>query len=366
MRTPRLALLLAGASTLCVLITLFIASRSQWQWAPAGGSSQVWSLSQLGTATTTKHRFAYFFYATDDNAACNTLILVDQLRALGKLPSIDTVLFATEHVSQRALNRLEANKVRTKRVQSWSMAIDPASSLYARWHHSLTKINLFTEYPGYTYDAFVYMDNDAWPNRNMDHLFHLPILDPHTPLWAPRAYWLDDPAIAFTSVLLAARQSNGTVAHLQRLHEDASATTKSLTASKKPLADMDLLNLAFARSSGILPNHYALLSYYLKHAEPGLEMLIGEGPGRYASQEELGRGAYLIHFSADTTDSEDLAEWYRKPWQIDPAVRIDESLATPLHTELFELFWAGMRRHCPRGWKVRGQEEYADIFSGAS
>jgi hypothetical protein len=37
-------------------------------------------------------RFAYIFYATNDESACNVLIVSDKLKSLGQDPSISTVV----------------------------------------------------------------------------------------------------------------------------------------------------------------------------------------------------------------------------------------------------------------------------------
>ncbi|KAJ3384761.1 hypothetical protein HDU84_002646 [Entophlyctis sp. JEL0112] len=138
----------------------------------------------------TGNNYAYFFYATSDRTACNALISAICLVELGKSPNIDLVTLVTLKVSQKAQDQLEKNNVRVLVVESWQTD-KGGMNLY--WGDSLAKLRVFEQYPGFTYDLVVYFDTDAWVQKNLDHLFHLP---PETQYWCPCSYWL--PVLEFT------------------------------------------------------------------------------------------------------------------------------------------------------------------------
>ncbi|KAJ3199407.1 hypothetical protein HDU82_000439 [Entophlyctis luteolus] len=276
--------------------------------------------------SSTGNNYAYFFYATSDRTACNALISAMRLVELGKSPNIDLVTVVTPRVSQRAREQLEKNNVRVLAVESWQT---DKGGMESYWRDSLAKLRVFEEYPGFTYDLVVYFDTDAWVQKNLDHLFHLP---PETQYWSPRSYWL--PGDEFTdtsSTLMVVKQSNASFKYMVELEKNWNHPTKVLY-------DMDLVNVAFKSMCGILPSHYVIMNWNLKYTDG---WLIGEP--YFKDHQQMADRTFIVHFSTDNKKEYN----YIKPWDIDRSVKVtDRSFAPAAFFEAFEGFWRIEDKYC--------------------
>ncbi|RHY94001.1 hypothetical protein DYB35_006791 [Aphanomyces astaci] len=157
------------------------------------------------TTFSQSRRLAYMLYATDARAVCNALIMARNIRATGTPVIIPIVTLVASDVAPDVARQLmdPSSNFVVEVVAPWQQTRVHLSHEYA---NSLTKLRIFEERG---YDKVIYLDSDAWVQRNLDHLFHLG----DAILWAPHAYYISQ-QYAFGSTLLEFSPSNDVVAAL--------------------------------------------------------------------------------------------------------------------------------------------------------
>jgi hypothetical protein len=268
-----------------------------------------------GDTPTTDRRLAYMFYVTSDTYGCAALHLMDTLvHSVGMNTSrIDLVVLHSTTVSARILARIQAT------VPARMIPVDKihADAQEATWKESLTKLHVFREWG---YDRVVYMDADAVPLQSLDHLFDLP---PAT-LYAPTAYWLQQPWFASTLLVLEPKHSE---------FEKLLAWTRERGAAAG--FDMDILNRYFQDTVRYLPGDYTVLNSDFR-AKPEAKNKL------YATTTELKQHAKLVHFSCKPDGS------YGKPWTTtdrDLGFAKKQGL-DPLFADLFTAYWRSEVEKC--------------------
>ncbi|ETV79827.1 hypothetical protein H257_07043 [Aphanomyces astaci] len=258
------------------------------------------------TATTfsQSRRLAYMLYATDSRAVCNALIMARNIRATGTPVTIPIVTLVASDVAPGIAKQLmdPSSNFVVEVVEPWQQSRVHLSHEYA---NSLTKLRIFEERG---YDKVIYLDSDAWVQRNLDHLFHLG----DAILWAPHAYYISQ-QYAFGSTLLVFSPSNDVVAALAAALE---------TPPRPNYFDMDVLNDLFRLDCGYLPNHYVVLSYTLND----------DVTWSFKTKEDRMANTYVYHFSPGLGVG--------KPWQTPRSILSDMDQAyEPLFYDLFARYW---------------------------
>lgn len=220
-------------------------------------------------------RFAYVFYATNDQYAMSAAVACLMLRKLGALQHVDSVLLYSK-VSEYVLRAARQAGLRTKRVSS------PSDLGAGYFRHSLLKLRVLQLVQ---YERIVFMDSDALPRAPLHDLFTMPLA---APVAAPRAYWIARPK--FTTALFVTQPSlqlwNRVSRHFRH-------------AAERQLYDMDIFNLEFGRDVHRLPDEYlGLNSEWEDRTHP---FHFGDPDDSYARVK-------LVHFSA-----------LGKPWSYSPA-----------------------------------------------
>ncbi|EQC25786.1 hypothetical protein SDRG_16382 [Saprolegnia diclina VS20] len=241
-------------------------------------------------------------YATNSITACSALIMADSIRRLGTPASVDVAVLVTGSISQNIHDALTAGGLVVIPVASWRQPSAPHDT----WVESLTKLRIFEEHG---YDRVIYLDSDAWLQRNLDHLFYLG----EAVFWAPRAYWLDQPFIA--STLLVLTPSNALFRRLEK------------TVAENPgkeMYDMDALNVAFKNEYGMLPSHYVCLNSEVNNRDK----MLG-----FASVDERINKTYVHHYSMMDNGG------YGKPWRMNRHAMVRRPEWHPLFYTLFEMYY---------------------------
>ncbi|EEY70600.1 cleavage induced conserved hypothetical protein [Phytophthora infestans T30-4] len=259
--------------------------------------------------------FAYFFYVTSNTYACAAMQFIHHLVDDLKMNSsrIDVVVLHTSHVDARFLHKLqERQHVRTMIVDSVQ-----ADAAEPTWKESLTKLRAFQDWG---YNRVVFIDADAVPLANLDHLFDLP---PAT-LYAPTAYWIEQPF--FASTLLVIEPSDA-------IFNDIIQWARARGAAAG--FDMDILNTYFADSVRYLPGVYTVLNSDFRRAPTERSTL-------FETTAELKEKTQLVHFSCKPDAS------YGKPWNwpSHDLSSLDGQRFDPLFRQLFVEYWRGEQELC--------------------
>lgn len=262
-----------------------------------------------------RKRFAYMFYATSDVYACAALQFMDRLvnRFDMDTTRIDLAVLHTDEVSSIFLAKMHERL----NVRTISVAAIDADARNPTWLHSLTKLRAFQEWG---YDRVVYVDADSTPMTNLDHLFDAP----PAPLYAPSAYWLHQPFIA--STLMVIEPSNSTFDTMIAWARKRGAAAKY---------DMDIINVFLKDQVIHLPGEYTVLSQDFR-------LTSWARPKLFRTTRELWARAKLVHFSCGPDGR------YGKPW-LWPSRKLS-LLATwafdPFFGEMFEDYWRGEHELC--------------------
>ncbi|RHY21799.1 hypothetical protein DYB32_009706 [Aphanomyces invadans] len=243
-------------------------------------------------------------YATDARTVCNALLMARNIRETGTPVSISIVTLVASDVAPDVANHLvdTANNFVVERVAPWKQSGVEWSHEYAS---SLTKLRIFEERG---YDKVIYLDSDAWIQRNLDHLFHLG----DAVFWAPHAYYLTENYV-FGSTLLVFAPSNTVIAALE----------KALESPPRPdYFDMDVLNDLYRLDCGYLPSHYVVLSYTLND----------NAVWSFTSKAERMAHTYVYHYSPGLGVG--------KPWNTPRSILRNKNPAyDPLFYDLFARYW---------------------------
>jgi lipopolysaccharide biosynthesis glycosyltransferase len=262
-------------------------------------------MSEASVHVNNRRRFAYAFYATNDDYGCSVLSNIRQLRKLNISQEIDIVVVYLKKLSPHIVFEINRTNVKTKLVDS--LPYNKAKTYYRDVNTKFRVLQL------YEYDRIVYVDADTIILKNMDHLFLLPPVD----LAAPRAYWLQQPA--FTSLLLVITPS-------PQLWERRIAKYLDPNKLANDEYDMDALNKEFIGDCLLLPNLYAPLSW------------IWEGnTTKYFPYDlnSLFKASYLIHYSGPV-----------KPWEWTPSqIRMKCPNAHPVLYTIWDL-WYSQNNNC--------------------
>ncbi|KAG1713135.1 hypothetical protein DVH05_000858 [Phytophthora capsici] len=260
-------------------------------------------------------RFAYFFYVTSNIYACAAIQFIDRLVNTLQMnsTSIDVVVMHTRQVRVNLVHKLQDEyHVRTIGVDSIR-----ADATERTWKESLTKLRVFQDWG---YDRVVFLDADAVPMVNLDHLFDLP---PAT-LYAPTAYWLEQPF--FASTLLVVEPSEAVFNDILQWARDHGADAGF---------DMDILNKYFKDLVHYLPGTYTVLNSDFRRAPSDKSTL-------FNTTAELKEHAKVVHFSCKPDGS------YGKPWNwpTHDLSLLKSSGFHPLFEELFRKYWKGEKDFC--------------------
>ncbi|KAF4314999.1 hypothetical protein G195_011387, partial [Phytophthora kernoviae 00238/432] len=264
-----------------------------------------------------RKRFAYFFYTTSNTYACAALQLIDRLINNLQMNSshIDIVVMHTRRVGLHLLNKMQDElHVRTILVEPLH-----ADAAERTWRESLTKLRAFQDWG---YDRVVFLDSDAVPMTNLDHLFHLP----PAPLYAPTAYWLEQPF--FASTLLVIEPSDTVFDSIVQWARERGAAAGF---------DMDILNAYFADSVHHLPGVYTVLNSDFRRTPSAKSTM-------FDTTAELKENTKVVHFSCKPDGS------YGKPWDWpshDLSMLEGEGF-DPLFSELFVEYWRGEQELCSK------------------
>ncbi|ETO66079.1 hypothetical protein F444_16671 [Phytophthora nicotianae P1976] len=260
-------------------------------------------------------RFAYFFYVTTDTYACAAIQFIHRLTNDLQMNSsrIDIVVLHTRRMGDRLLRKLH------DRYHVRTILVDPvkADAAEPTWKESLTKLRTFQDWG---YDRVVFLDADAVPMANLDHLFDLP----SAPLYAPTAYWLEQPF--FASTLLVIEPSGDVFNDIIRWARERGAAAGF---------DMDILNKYFADSVQYLPGVYTVLNSDFRRAP-------NERTTLFNTTSELKEHVQVVHFSCKPDGS------YGKPWKWPSRdlSLLDGEQFDPLFRQLFVDYWRREQELC--------------------
>jgi alpha-N-acetylglucosamine transferase len=241
-------------------------------------------------------RFAYAFYATDDQYAVAVLVAAKLIRQFSSRQDIDFVVLHL-NVSGYLLAMMRGISMITKSVE----ALPPVYHDYYR--HCLLKLRTMQLLQ---YDRVVFLDSDAIPLKSLDSLFELPFTGS---VAAPTAYWLRQPFV--TTLLLVIKPSSLVWNRVVR-HFD--------TAYEMNYYDMDIVNVEFRDEMCYLPATVACLN---SEWEPA------DGPFYFGDPEKRFREVKVVHFTA-----------LGKPWFYEPTeVKQLRPSAHPRFYWLWERWW---------------------------
>ncbi len=249
-----------------------------------------------------KNRFAYVFYATNYKYAIAVCVAVKRLQQTNVRNDVDFVVLHLP-VSKYILDAMRKMDIITISVNALPYYLNNDY-----FKDCLVKLRIFqlTQY-----ERIIYLDADAIPLKNIDHLFSLPFSEM---IAAPRAYWLQQPFV--TSLLLVVKPSNLMWYRLKQHFE---------TAFEKKLYDMDIINLEFKNEIHYLPDEYGCLNSEWEDKDHAFH---------FGSPEKNYEKIKIVHFSA-----------LGKPWFYHPD-RI--SLLRPNSHPIFRVLWE-------KWWTVREQ-----------
>jgi len=242
-----------------------------------------------------KNKFAYVFYATDNNYAVAVCVAVKTLKNTGVRDDIDFVVVHLS-ISKYILRTMHNMNIITKRVKKLPYA-------HKHFEDCLTKFWIFqlTQY-----DRVVYLDADTYPIKNLDHLFTIPFKEK---IAAPRAYWLPQPFV--TSMLLVFKPSMEMWHRVKKYFP---------TALKKYLFDMDIINLEFKDEFYYLADEYGCLDSEWEDIDV---------PYHFGNPDESIQRIMIVHFSA-----------LGKPWFYRPdKLHKIRSKTHPIFFDLWGKWW---------------------------
>jgi hypothetical protein len=297
---------------------------NQAKWEDSNGMKPVnISSSTFNSSVQRPNDWAFVSYATNDIYACNNLILFESIRMhlpKGEQVPADFVSIVSSGVSDKYRKKLTESGIKIEAVETFSSSDTRADPT---WKNSLTKLHLFQLEQ---YKRVVYADADALAVKDMLPLFNLP----SSFLWAPRAYWLEQPL--FQSTLLVAEPD-------KRYYDILVNALDSQKTSGKVLYDMDILNEVFKDYVGLLPGSHVLLNGDLK---AGQKDHSGAVYGDWVTNLDAQKNAYLIHFSESPRGG------YGKPWHsfTHKVVGYQENISSPNFIDTFELYWKLKSKLC--------------------
>lgn len=199
--------------------------------------------------TNGRDRFAYVFYATNDNYACSVLVNIHRLKKLLHT-ALAIHVIATLEVSEDVLQAIRAAGA-TLHIQPTPPLPDTAVQYY---RDSLLKLRAFQMHklsPGLT--RVLAFDADQLVMKNMDHLFtDLPDVD----LAAPRAYWLSKDWLSSTFMLISLSDRLWTTME--------QAMNKNLLNVEDIRYDMDLVNDVLGDTVMMLSGEYVCLNSHFE------------------------------------------------------------------------------------------------------
>lgn len=247
--------------------------------------------------TTTRHKIfkynstprkSYALYATDDNYLCSAIINSHILRKFDKVNDITIIIPINHTVSREHLSKLAGLNVKINR---FSHAINE----HGYYRDNLLKLSIFHLVE---YEKIVYIDSDALVMKSLEHLFEIPISNGE--IAAPQAYWLEQPLIASTLLVLKP------------------AANYSFNRSENKF-DMDILNMQYSNNFFIMPPRYNVLNSHWEINDTAT----------FGNLDKLYSDAFVIHFTA-----------LGKPWnhRAEDAKKARPD-SHPLFIEQFALWW---------------------------
>ncbi|KAJ3181724.1 hypothetical protein HDU87_000742 [Geranomyces variabilis] len=263
-----------------------------------------------------KRNLAYVFYVTSDTYACACMVLVASIKKAGKRADIGLVALVTASVSKKRLDQLAGVGIRTMEVASMTThTTDPT------WRESLTRLAAFKLVE---FDRIVVLDADGTVLKSLDFLFDLPSF----PIYAPRAYWLDQPFLASTVYVIEPSQA---------LYDAQVEVIEKASKEGETLFDMDVANRAFKDVASFLPGTIALLNGDFNQSP-----LAKSAANPFLTYAKLWENPYYVHFSESPLGG------YGKPWSGNNRERriVSKPHAHPLYRSLFETYWTRQDEFC--------------------
>ncbi len=244
-----------------------------------------------------KQRFAYVFYATNDEYAVAALVVVRQLKQLRVREDADFVVLYLS-LPAPVLSKMHEMGIVTKRVE-------PLPYIRHKYYrHCLLKLRVFELVE---YERIVFLDADTIPLQDLDHLFSLEFSEQ---VAAPDAYWLDD--LDVTTVLLLVKPSLELWKRIQK---------RFSSAAENNYFDMDIVNVEFKNEIYMLPAEYSCLNSEWEDLDR---------PFYFGDPEKSFQRIKVVHFTA-----------IGKPWSYRPGtVRRLRPNAHPVFHLLWDRWWA--------------------------
>lgn len=112
---------------------------------------------------------SYVSFLANDDYLEGVLVLHYSLQKTK--PRFPFLLLATSNLSRRSLNKLEANKIAVKVIQSIGNPLKGRKGLDPFWEHTYSKLRIFERAE---FDKIVYLDVDMLICKNIDELFNKP------------------------------------------------------------------------------------------------------------------------------------------------------------------------------------------------
>eukprot|EP00386_Alphamonas_edax_P012741 GDKI01039604.1.p1 GENE.GDKI01039604.1~~GDKI01039604.1.p1 ORF type:complete len:500 (-),score=141.73 GDKI01039604.1:66-1481(-) len=276
---------------------------------------------QLSIDPYTQKKFAYVFYATNDQYACNALVMAGSLRDQHVHPAIKIVVLHTDGVSQNMQRRFEKNGLEAIHVDMLRGATSGVT-----WIDSYAKLRVFN-LP--QYDRIIYLDSDALVAHNLDHFFLLP---DHF-LYAPRAYWIAQPFM--NSQMLIVQYNKDVWDEINKELSASMADQAKYAGEMNFNGDMDLINHLYKDTAGLLPGVYETLNgdWSWDHFAKG------DTKFDFTTLDQLASKTFVVHFSESPTRG------YGKPWSSGRQVA-NPTATHPFFREVFDRWWAYSDRFC--------------------
>lgn len=263
--------------------------------------------------TSRKKRFAYVFYATDNNYAVAVCVVVKLLQQIGIRNDIDIVVLHLP-IASFIIGTMHKMNIITKKVKKLRYTRDNY------YKDCLIKLCIFHLIQ---YDRVVYLDADSFPLKNLDHLFELPFTEM---IAAPRANWLPQPFV--TSMLLVVKPSLIMWNRVKKHFE---------TAYENDLCDMDIINLEFKEEMYYLSDEYGCLNSEWEN---------NETPYHFGNPDKNYERIKVVHFTA-----------IGKPWFYHPDKICQLRPNThPKFLDLWEKWWIArdqIIKESPLTYKLR-------------
>ncbi|KAF4629827.1 hypothetical protein G7Y89_g8312 [Cudoniella acicularis] len=246
-------------------------------------------LREVDTTSVDWGKFAYTTYATNVEYLCNAVMIFESLSKLGSRAS--RLMIYDEKWSVEGSGK-EGELLRRARDQ-YAVKLAPVRLLHKDlniqiWQDSYTKLLAFNQTQ---FSRLLVLDSDATVLQPMDELFLLPS---HSPLIAPRAYWLPTPLLSSHIMLLTPS------------HQTFSLVQKEIKKAGDGIYDMEIVNRVFGGECKVLPHReYALLTGEFRRKEKEHGAYIGEME-EWDPEREVKRAKY-VHFSDHPLP---------KPWEV--------------------------------------------------